>query len=237
MFIVCGDFDPTRLPHLSRAKYRSRGPGHGVDVGAFRGPRHAELLDLAPVRALAATDPALHAAIRATPGHLLVRGDLPDPPDHDALRDAIGLVTWALDHGGVAAITPQTLTVRSPAAWHEELFLHDRLDPGAHVVILASEDERRPGREWLHTRGLRQFARPDLSVRGVPPDGREAALDLVERFVALQVDGARIPDGQPVRVRGVPEGMVCRHAGGLDDPDFNNVHLELAWPTTDDAGA
>lgn len=236
MFVVCGDFDPARLPHLSRAKYRTRGPGHGVEVGAFGGERQRQLLDLQPVQALAATDPALHAKLLATSGHLLVRGDLRDPPDHDALRDAVGIVTWALDQGGVAAITPQTLTVRSPAAWHEELALHDRLDPGAQVVVLVSEDTRRPGREWLHTRGLRQFARPDLSVRGVPPGARDAALDLVERIVALQVDGARLAPGQPVRLPGVPDGMVCRHAGSMDDPDFNNVHVALAWPDAEDQG-
>jgi hypothetical protein len=28
----------------------------------------------------------------------------------------------------------------------------------------------------------------------------------------------------------VPDGMSVHHAGSLDDPDFDNVHLELRWP-------
>jgi hypothetical protein len=25
--------------------------------------------------------------------------------------------------------------------------------------------------------------------------------------------------------------MVCRRGGDLDGPDFNNVHVEIVWPT------
>jgi hypothetical protein len=28
----------------------------------------------------------------------------------------------------------------------------------------------------------------------------------------------------------LPEGMVCHPGGHLDDPGFNNVHVEITWP-------
>jgi hypothetical protein len=28
----------------------------------------------------------------------------------------------------------------------------------------------------------------------------------------------------------LPPGGAARHGGDLDDPDFNNVHLEIVWP-------
>lgn len=43
-----------------------------------------------------------------------------------------------------------------------------------------------------------------------------------------QVRGHRIPDGQPVRMEGVPDGLVCRHDGSVDDLEFNNVHIRIA---------
>jgi hypothetical protein len=30
-------------------------------------------------------------------------------------------------------------------------------------------------------------------------------------------------------MRGQPEGLVCHHGGDLDDPDFNNVRVEITW--------
>ena len=28
---------------------------------------------------------------------------------------------------------------------------------------------------------------------------------------------------------GLPPGGVCLHGGSVDDPDFNNVHIEIEW--------
>lgn len=39
--------------------------------------------------------------------------------------------------------------------------------------------------------------------------------------------GGVVPDGQPVKMKGIPAGWVCRHAGDPDDPDFDNVHLAI----------
>jgi len=52
-------------------------------------------------------------------------------------------------------------------------------------VILTSEEPDRPGL-WYHTRGLRMFGRPDLSVRGVSPELEPAAQDLFNRFIEMQ---------------------------------------------------
>jgi hypothetical protein len=55
-------------------------------------------------------------------------------------------------------------------------------------------------------------------------------IDLCERFIELQAFGARIAEGQEVRMKTLPWGMTCHHAGDLDDPDFNNVHVEITPP-------
>jgi hypothetical protein len=28
-------------------------------------------------------------------------------------------------------------------------------------------------------------------------------------------------------MRSLPSGMICTHKGDVDDPDFNNVHVEI----------
>jgi hypothetical protein len=76
---------------------------------------------------------------------------------------------------------------------------------------------------------LRKFGRPDLSVHNVPPSLQEGVIDLCNRFIEFQAFGGVIEEGQGIRMRGLPEGMTCHHGGDLDDPDFNNVHVEITW--------
>jgi hypothetical protein len=99
--------------------------------------------------------------------------------------------------------------------------------PHRHIVILVSEDRRET--EWIHTRGLRKFGRPDLSIHQVPAAWKPGVIDLCERFIEFQAFGAVVPEGQPIRMRSLPPGMRCRHAGHVEDPDFNNRHIEITW--------
>ena len=48
--------------------------------------------------------------------------------------------------------------------------------------------------------------------------------------VEFQAFGGIIDEGQEIRMRSLPPGMTCRHRGDVDDPDFNNMHVEIVWP-------
>ncbi len=58
-------------------------------------------------------------------------------------------------------------------------------------------------------------------------------IDLCERFIEMMAFGAVIAEGQEIRMNSLPAGMRCHHAGDHDDPDFNNVHVEIMWPDDD----
>jgi hypothetical protein len=77
---------------------------------------------------------------------------------------------------------------------------------------------------------MRKFARPDVSLRRVPPADVQRAGAVAARLVDQQARGLRFGDGSTVAVEGVPGGLPVTRAGALDDPEFNNTHLELAWP-------
>lgn len=83
------------------------------------------------------------------------------------------------------------------------------------------------GTEWFHTRGMRKFGRPDLSVHHVSRDLRDGIVDLFNRFIEFQAFGGIIAQGQDIKMGSLPAGMICVHQGDLDDPDFNNVHVEI----------
>ncbi len=165
---------------------------------------------------------------------LILRGEIDDRSDLNYLRDSVGLLTYFLDHGGVCVYDPQMFRWWEPVAWRRHIFEPGGPVPREHVVILTSDEDKSGSRAepltWFHTRGMRKFGRPDLSVHGVPLEHHEAVIDLLERFIELGAFGGVIAEGQKIRMRSLPPGMTCHHKGDLDDPDFNNVHVEIVLP-------
>jgi len=103
--------------------------------------------------------------------------------------------------------------------------------PRRHVVILYSPEEI-SGRKWFHTRGMRKFGRPDISVHDVKPEYGAGVIDLCNRLIELHADGGVVPEGQEIRMASLPSGAIAHHRGDLDDPDFNNVHIEISWDSS-----
>lgn len=229
-FVVFGNFDLTKP--FSVSHYRSRGPGDWLEVNQFErakapevfadyqsGTLWAELARDAPVTASEAL---------SAPQAVAVRAEVTDPNTLDYFRDAIGVLTWLLDCGGRSVYDPQRLWLWSADEWKEEVFAPAEPQPLAHTVILLSEEED-ANLTRLHTRGMRQYGRPDLSVHNVGPDHIEVVSEMLERFTVYQAWGGVVSDGEKVKMPSLPPGGVCRLRGTLDDPDFNNVHIEIEW--------
>jgi hypothetical protein len=217
---------------LSRSRYRCEGIPPGVEVHAYDQPSRSGMPD--DFRSghlweeLQHERPGLAAQIAAQDRCIVVRGALADAPTLNYLRDAIGLVTCLLDNGGVAVYDPLRFKWWSGPEWKQAVFEPAAPSPREHVVILASAEP--DGTTWFHTRGLRKFGRPDLSIHDVPAPFGDAVIELFNRFIELQAFGGVIREGQPIRMSSLPAGMVCTHGGSEDDPDFNNVHVEVRWP-------
>lgn len=223
-----GDF--AAMPAISRSRYRTGGLPAGIDSYLITRDKAPGLFDLGlDERITSSLDPTLRAAIAAAPHAVIVRGQPATDDSLDYLRDTIGVVTAILEAGGVAMLDPQRFGWWAPAGWRAQVFEPARPRPWMHVVILVSDDETAdaPGRRWVHTRGLRTFGRPDLSVRGVTDDELPVIQQLCNRFIELMALGAVVPEGQPVRMQALPGAWRCHHGGDLDDPDFNNVHLAI----------
>lgn len=218
---------------LSQKKYRSNGPPEGVHVRKVTQKDNTDsfrpMLE-GPIGKALDVDAKLAAVVRAAPECMIVSGEVKDPATLVYLRDTIGLVTCLADNGGVGVFDGLTFTWYDPNRWRQDVFEPEDPDPRRHVVILVSEDARQANKQWFHTRGMRTFGRPDLSMSGVDLSQRESVLDCFNRFIHMQGLGGSIPEGQEVRMSTLPPGIRCHHAGSVSDPDFNNAHVELELP-------
>ena len=175
------------------------------------------------------------AATLAAEGCMVMRAEVPDPKDLRYFRNCVGVVTAILEAGGRAAANVQSLGMFTAEQWRAVIFAPDTPQPRLHVNVCHGEEEG--GAVWVHSRGLRAFGRPDLSIRNVPADALPAASELCNRLIEAQAFGEVIADGKPIDLPGLAEGLAARHQGHLEDPDFNNVHIELTWSSTNGAEA
>ncbi|MEP7042778.1 MAG: hypothetical protein ABI843_06925 [Dokdonella sp.] len=232
LWFVFGDFDADLS--IDAPRYRTRGTPAGIDVVRYLNAELAKW-DGYPLagtlgRVLYDENARLFERAKKARECLMLRGSLADPADLDTLRDLVGTITALTDLGGIAVVDPQTLSMYDAAEWRRRYFTGDAFNARDHVLILCNEDTRNAGRMHVHTRGLRKFARPDLSIRNVAPEAAGNAGELVARFVEFQTLGGVVEEGRQVEVEGSPAGMAIRHAGALDDDEFNNRHLALRWP-------
>jgi hypothetical protein len=215
------------------SKYRTTGVPEGIDMMAYGPDSHPEVVDSFREGfvwdAFYRSEPACAEQIAACPHCVLIRGTPADDSTLNYLRDVAGMMTFMLDHGGCGVYDPFGLRYWNPVDWKQKIFEPARPVPERHVVILTSPEDD-PTRTWFHTRGLRKFGRPVISVPGVKRELHEAVIDLCNRFIEHQALGLVVEDGRKIRTALLPEGGVARHAGHLDDPDFNNVHLIIRWP-------
>jgi tryptophan synthase alpha chain len=203
---------------ISRGKYRCAGVPDGIALEHYYRVDHEPVVTAFLKQPFFATAlrrelPGLAIGVESAPELTVIRGEVPEAPNLDYLRDVVGLVTWFLDNGGLAVLDPQTLQWYGRDKWRSELFEPNAPNTRQHVVILVSEDK---DGLWLHTRGMRKFARPDLSIRSVPAAQRDEVIAVLNRLIESEGSGQPAAPGQLT--------------GSVDDPDFNNTHIELGWP-------
>jgi hypothetical protein len=230
-FYVFGQFEAVRVPS---SDYGSPGLPAGVESTSHhqQALRQWEGYPLkgATGRMFKEDSPDAYKLALEAPEVLVVRGTLKDRKDTGYLRDTLGVLAGMLDIGGVAILDPQTLSLLSAAEWRRKYLIRDGAPIRNHLLILRDDEASNAGHAWIHSRGMRKFGRPDISLRNVPERVIDRAGMLCERLVELEALGAHFADGQTLDIEGITGGAIVRLRGGLDDPQFNNTCVELQWP-------
>jgi hypothetical protein len=230
-YVAFGEIDAAAP--LSASRYRSNGAPDEIELMSYDRNSQPDVFEMFMQGyvwdRLRIDDPGLASEVESAPGCVVLRGAVPDPPTLNYLRDCVGLLTHFFDNGARALYDPLTLHWWNREQWNEWIFSPAASVPRHHVVILLSPEEGNRT-TWVHTRGMLKFGRPDISVRGVDESALDGAIDLCNRFIELQAFGGVVPEGQEIRMASLPPGGRVHHTGSLDDPEFNNVHVEIVWP-------
>ena len=228
-FVVFGEFDEEL--RISASKYNFSEIPDNTDIVKYHDGAAPEYRD--GFRSgflwedLCRENPELAQSILKAPDCMVIRAEMSDPDTLDYLRNIIGLVSYFLDNGGVCVYEPQRFKWWRPDEWRENIFATRQPEVFQHTIILTSEQNN--GKRWYHTRGLRLFARPDISVHDVTDKDADSIHKMINRFIEFQALGGIIQNGEKVNMQGLPDSMWCEHKGDEEDPDFNNRHVEIHW--------
>ncbi len=231
LFVIYGVLDES-FPAIDRAEYRSRGLPAGLEL-AFHSledrPELRNCFQSGPDWDRFCLEfPEVVEAIQQAPTCLVLRGELPDVDNLDSLRDCIGLIQFLLDHGGFAVCDVLTGSWYRGLDWRLEVFEEESNAPSGLVSYLSIEQP--DGLLHLYTRGMRRFARPDLSMQCVQAIDESSCASMVQHLVQSLIAGGSIPDGQQLRFPELAQSITCRWQGSLDDPHFHNFLIELELP-------
>jgi hypothetical protein len=231
-FIFIVIYGLTDVPSPIDAKhYRTRGLPESVEARAFRRTEHSKYLRESfeqgyPWETLVREDPELAEIVKTSAGAVVFAGEVGDSTSLLYLRDVIGVTAHLLEHGGLAVYDPFTFRWFRPDVWLERYFEPDVPEPQHHVMIFYSREE---DGFWLHTRGLLTFGRPDISFRGVTDAEFDRAFGTINELIDLQAGGTFLQEGKVVNDPALGR-FIVRYEGDHDDPEFNNVHIELIRP-------
>ncbi len=227
-FVIYGVLDES-FPAVPRNEYRTLGLPEGLELEFHSLAERPELRNHfqcgSPWEQFCIDAPDVVEAIQQAPNCIVVRGELPDTEHLDALRDCIGLIQFLLDHGGSAVCDVLTGHWYRGLDWRLNVFDVGAAASNAFVAFLSIEQP--DGLLHLYTRGMRRFARPDLSMHHVQPGDESTCIAIIQHLVESLIAGASIPDGQRLRFPELATSVICRWQGSLDDPLFHNFSLEL----------
>ncbi|MGL4422318.1 MAG: hypothetical protein ACRCZF_16730 [Gemmataceae bacterium] len=217
---------------LDRDYYRAAGVPAGLELHLLDRRQHAsqflQILEGHDWFVARSDEPGLAALAEQTVQAVVLRGLLPDADHLGGLREALGILSYIVDRGASVIYTVQTFQLHDARLWQQTFHAPDRPRTNDHVTILVSPQG--DGFNWYHTRGMRLFGRPDFSIHDVAHHHHQGVIELLNRYIEWSALGGIVEEGDLIRVPVLPEGGECFLGGSLDDPHFNNTHVEIRWP-------
>lgn len=215
---------------VSRKKHHVDGFPKGLSCSYCRKSENGEYMESVIGGALGGvmkkSNNILYEEIKCTDKWAIISGEAEQDSDMNYMRNVIGHIQAFMEKGAVGVLDLQTFTLYTPDEWKNKIFLRE-FSPYAHVVILTSEEN---GCVWLHTRGMRKFGRPDISMERVGKNAVDEAAQVINQMIYYGALG--IFFSQPTKLHtysGNAYIVTPEFVNDFDNSDFNNAYYRIDW--------
>jgi hypothetical protein len=154
----------------------------------------------------------------------VITGEFVDSETFDYLRNTIGIIQALIETEITVILDMQIIKWFEPNEWSEKYFKPKSPQVFDHVNILYSNEN---GGLWLHTRGMRKFGRPDLSIRNIVENKMELGIEIINRFIEIFAYGLIPNETKEIKIKGMEKGVFGKILGGYENIDFNNYYFEM----------
>lgn len=171
--------------------------------------------------------PELYEKIQKENIWAILNGEIKQDDNLKYLRNTIGVVQAFLDTGAIAVLDMQTFSLYSASEFTEKIFSKD-LDIYSHVKILISK--MKDGNIWLHTRGLRKFGRPDISIENIHESDVNKAVRVANQMIFYSSLGVLFNKKTKLHTHKEETFIVNpKFIEDYENIDFNNAYCKLLW--------
>ena len=170
----------------------------------------------------------LYEKVKNTYKWAIISGEVQQDDNLNYMRNTIGFVQALLERDAIGVLDLQTFSLYSAEEWTDKFFRQE-FNPYNHVTILSSEME--DGSTWLHTRGMRKFGRPDISIEKVEVSETEDAIQVINQMIYYGSLGAFFDKDIKLHTNNEKTYIVNLHfVNDYENPDFNNTYYQIFWP-------
>lgn len=132
-----------------------------------------------------------------------------------------------LDAQNSDGLVDDTTAYLSAFRTREKIFSKE-LDVYSHVKILLSKME--DGNIWLHTRGLRKFGRPDVSIENIHESDVDKAVRVANQMIYYSSLGVLFNKKTKLHTHKEETFIVNpKFIEDYENIDFNNAYCKLLW--------
>lgn len=218
---------------ISRERHNIDEVPEGLNMNMLTREQHGKYMDnliggtLGKI--LKEEQPELYEKIQKENIWAIVNGEIKQDDNLRYLRNTIGIVQAFLDTGAIAVLDMQTFSLYSAKEFTEKIFSKD-LDVYSHAKNLISKMEN--GNIWLHTRGLRKFGRPDISIENIPESEENKAVRIANQMIYYSSLGVLFNKKVKLHPYKDKEDAVIINPKFVEDYenfDFNNAYCKLLW--------
>lgn len=218
---------------ISRERHNIDEIPEGLNINMLIREQHGEYMDnliggtLGKI--LKEEQPELYEKIQKENIWAVINGEIMQDDNLKYLRNTIGIVQAFLDTGAIAVLDMQTFSLYSAEEFTEKIFSKD-LDVYSHVKNLISKMEDK--NIWLHTRGLRKFERPDVSIENIDESEVDKAVKVANQMIFYSAQGMLFNKKVKLHPYKDEEEAIIINPEFIEDYeniDFNNAYCKLLW--------
>ena len=170
------------------------------------------------------SDPELYEKCLETDSCVVIRGEIVQDKSLDYMRNVTGIIRAFLEQGAAGVLDLLTFSLYDPQKWTERFF-EKEVNAQDHAVILVSEET---DGYWLHTRGMLEFGRPDLSIRGVQEEQVKEYKEILDQMIFYGGEGVFFDGEFKLHTHsGNTYTVSGRFVNDHDNDDFNNAYCTV----------